>query len=326
MEKKPISQKIRSALRWLGWVLLVQFILVNISAALYADKLTRYYSDIPFPIPNSNGNIFTKSWKLFTGPRYARPVVTSEPVFPYDTVQFLTPGGLRIDAWYGTADSVAAGTVIFFHGIGGTRVTLMDEVNEFRYMGMNVLMIDFRGHGNSGGNRTTVGMREAEEVKLAYDFISGKGEKNIFLYGCSMGGVAVTKAIADYGLKPAGIILDAPFLSLQSYLRARARLLGFPEQPFAFFTSFWIGVEYGFNGFRHYTPRYAKKIGSPVLLQWGDLDNYVSEKEVQEVYAAIASPRKKLVIYEGADHESLLRRNPSRWRAEVEAFVQAVRR
>ncbi|MBL0270106.1 MAG: hypothetical protein IPP99_15950 [Chitinophagaceae bacterium] len=40
--KKPLRQQIRSVLRWTGWVLLVQFLLINISTAFYADKLTRF--------------------------------------------------------------------------------------------------------------------------------------------------------------------------------------------------------------------------------------------------------------------------------------------
>jgi alpha-beta hydrolase superfamily lysophospholipase len=325
MEKTPFKQKIRSALRWIGWVLLAQFILINISAALYADKLTRYYSDVPVDYTNSSGNIFTKSWKLFTGPRYTRPVVSAVPVFPYDTVQLTTRKGIHIDAWYAPADSAARGTVIFFHWITGTKISLLDEVNEFRYQGLNVMMVDFRGHGNSGGNTTTMAVRESEEVKLAYEYIKTKGEKKIFLYGSSMGAVAITKAIADYGLQPAGVILDAPFFSLQSYLKARARMLGFPGQPFAFFTSFWIGVEKGFNGFKHQTSRYVKSITCPVLLQWGSLDNYVLPAEIQKIFEATAAAQKKLVIYEGAQHESLLRQNAAKWRSEVEAFTGAHR-
>lgn len=327
MQKTTLSEKIRSVLRWAGWVLLVQVILINISAALYADKLTRYYNNIASNSPvEGSGNIFSKSWKLFTGPKYPRPRVSGIPVFPYDTVTFTTRKGIRIEGWYAAADSAAKGTVIFFHGIQTARTSLLDEVNEFRYLGMNVLMIDFRGHGNSGGRTTTLGIRESEEVKLAFDYVREKGERNIFLYGMSMGAVAVTKALSDYGLDPAGVILDAPFLSLQSYLKGRARVIGFPDQPFAFITCFWIGVEKGFNGFRHKTTRYAGDVRCPVLVQWGSLDNYVLEEEIRAVYDAIPSPDKKLVEYNGADHESFLRYDTEKWRRETEAFLRAYTR
>ncbi len=92
---------------------------------------------------------------------------------------------------------------------------MLAEAYEFRYQGYNVLMVDFRAHGNSGGNTTTIGVREAEEVKLAYDYVSQMGEKKIILWGSSMGAVAIAKAVADYDIKPAGVILEMPFASLQ---------------------------------------------------------------------------------------------------------------
>lgn len=323
MERKPLKQKIRSALRWIGWVLLVQFILINISAALYADKLTRFYTNTSEDYSNSSGNFFTRSWKLFTGPHYQRPAVNELPVFSYDTVKLVTKKGIDIDAWYGKTDSVPKGTVILFHGITVTKAALIDEANEFRYIGYNVLMVDFRGHGNSGSNISTIGVREAEEVKLAFDYIKNKGGANIFLYGSSMGAVSIAKAISEYHLTPAGVLLDMPFLSLQTYLKAKARQIGFPAQPFAFFTTFWIGIERGFGGFGHITTRYVKQINCPALVQWGTLDNFVLQQEIQKIFNTIASGNKKLVVYQGAQHESFLRYNAVKWREEVQGFLKA---
>ena len=321
MDKKPLKRQLKSILRWVGWVLLVQFVLINISASLYAFKLTHFYTNHPEESVSEGGNIFTKSWKLFTGPRYGKSVISEVPVFRYDTVTLETKKGIRIDAWYGQTDSVSKGTVILFHGIGVTKSVLMDEANEFRFGGYQVLMVDFRAHGNSDGNTTTIGVRETEEVKLAFDYISAKGEKNIFLYGSSLGAVAIAKAVSDQQLQPRGIILEMPFESLQSYLKGKARVLGFPKQPFAVLTTFWIGIERGFNGFKHKTTRYAKNIHCPVLLQWGTLDHLVLKDETNRIYDALASTSKKLVIYEGAEHESFLRKDPLKWRIEVERFL-----
>ena len=323
MEKKPLKSQIKSILRWIGWVLLVQFVLINISASLYAYKLTHFYSNHPEESSTGNGNIFTKSWKLFTGPRYGKSVISDVPAFRYDTVTLETKKGKRIDAWFGKTDAVTKGTIILFHGISVSKSSLLDEANEFRFGGYQVLMVDFRAHGNSDGNTTTIGVRETEEVKLAFDYISAKGEKNIFLYGSSLGAVAVAKAVSDYKLQPTGVILEMPFESLQGYLKGRARMLGFPRQPFAFLTTFWIGMERGFNGFNHKTTRYAKNIHCPVLLQWGTMDNLIRGEETNRIFNALASTSKKLVIYEGAEHESFLRKNPLKWRIEVERFLAA---
>jgi uncharacterized protein len=321
MTHKP--NRFKSLLRWIGWALLVQFILINISAALYAYKLTHYYKQENKSVIAAKGNFLSRSWRLFTGPRYPRPLIAPGTEKGYEIIDLETKKGKQLEGWYRAADSNKKGTVILFHGITVTKAELLDEARAFLQYGYNVMLVDFRGHGNSAGNTTTIGMRESEEVKIAFDYINGKGEKNIFLYGTSLGAVAIAKAIDEYAFQPTAVILEMPFLSLQTYLKGRARILGFPAQPFGFLTTFWIGVEQGYNGFRHQTSRYARAIQCPVLMQWGSLDNLVVREETEKVFASIASKQKKLVIYEGAMHESFLRKDPNLWQAETMGFLKA---
>lgn len=324
MSKQNLKQKLRSSLRWLGWVLLVQFILINISAALYAHKYSYFYNDPSVGTDFSKENVFQKTWRLFTGPKFPKSAIYEKPSFPFETINLTTKNGTKIEAWYGKADSVSAGTVILFHGLSQNKAAKLSEAYEFRYQGYNVMMVDFRSHGNSEGNKTTIGFRESEEVKLAYDYAIKNSGQHIFLWGTSMGAVAIAKAIADYDIKPAGVILEMPFASLQSHLRARVRsngFSGFPEKPFAFLVTCWTGIERGYNPFKFKTDKYAAKINCPVLMQWGAKDNTVLKYETDRVFNAIASMNKKLVIYENADHESFLQNDPLKWRNEVEKFL-----
>ncbi|MBK7680181.1 MAG: alpha/beta hydrolase [Chitinophagaceae bacterium] len=326
MKKGKPRLQLPSYVRWILWVLLVQIILINISAAFYAHKLTHVYTDRALRSARPSKNIFVKTWRLFTGPRQAKSIITETPTFPFDTVVLKTAKGITIDAWYSKPDSQSRGTVILFHGITANKGMIVNEAHEFRSQGYNVMLVDYRAHGNSEGQTTTIGVRESEEVKLAYAYIAGKGENNIFLWGSSMGAVVVAKAIAEYNLKPAGAMLEMPFASLQSHLQARARALGFqgiPEKPFSFFVTWWMGIERGFNGFRHTTSTYVEKVNCPVLMQWGAMDNYVRKYETEKVYNAIAAANKKLVVYDRAGHESLLQNDPAKWRIEVDRFLMA---
>ena len=321
MENVKTKNKFRQFGKLVLWVLLVQFILINISASLYGYKLTHFYKSNGLKKSVSSKNIFTKTWKLFTGPKYLKSAITETPQFAFETVKLNTRDHIPIEAWYSRVDS-AKGTVILFHGISANKSYMLSEAYEFRWLGYNVMLVDLRAHGNSGGNYTTVGFKESEEVKLAYDYASQRGNKNIFLYGVSMGAVIIMKAISDYSIQPAGIILEMPFASLHDHLKARARTLGFPEEPFGFLVTFWAGLERGFNGFKHNTCLYAEKVNCPVLMQWGALDNYVQRGEIERVYRYIPSQKKKLVIYDRASHESLLNNEPKKWRKEVSGFLQ----
>ena len=321
MENVKIKNKFRHFGKLILWVFLVQFILINISASLYAYKLTHFYKSDGLKKSFSSKNIFAKTWKLFTGPKYVKSVITEMPQFAFETVKLNTRDHILIEAWYSGVDS-AKGTILLFHGISANKGYMLSEAYEFRRLGYNVMLVDLRGHGNSGGNYTTTGVKESEEVKLAYDYALQQGNKNIFLYGVSMGAVIIMKAISDYSLQPAGIILEMPFASLHDHLKARARTLGFPEEPFGFLVTFWVGMERGFNGFKHRTCLYAAKVNCPVLMQSGALDNYVQRGETERVYSHIASQKKKLVVYEHASHESLLGNEPIKWKKEVSDFLQ----
>lgn len=326
MRSPAIKLKFRNWLKWIGWFLLVQFILVNISAALYAYKFTHIYDN---PAPGTGvgqKNILARTWRLFSGPRQTKSPVAPLPTFAYDTVILKTENGISIDAWYAKPDSAARGTVILFHGLLANKGLLTPQAAEFLYLGYNVLLVDFRAHGNSTGHLTTMGIKEAEEVKLAYDYIRSKGEGKIFIYGVSMGAVAVSKAVSLYSLNPSGLMLEMPFASLQSHIQARARVqgyTGFFVKPFSFLITFWIGVERGLKTFKHQTTSYAEKIHCPVLMQSGTNDPYVPKEETDRIYSAIGSAKKKLVLYENAGHESLLQYDPAKWRQETQAFLKA---
>jgi alpha-beta hydrolase superfamily lysophospholipase len=191
-------------------------------------------------------------------------------------------------------------------------------------MGYNTLLIDARAHGNSSGTASSIGFKEGEEVKFAFDHVKNGGEKNIILWGMSMGAVMITKAINENAISPQKIILEMPFARLQDHIKARARVLGFPDEPFGFFVTFWVGFEQGYWGFGHNTFKYVKHINCPVLLQWGSRDAYVLRKEMEGVFKNISSKQKTLVVYDEAGHQSLLRSDEEKWKNAVSSFLKTL--
>lgn len=322
MPKSAKRGKLRSVFKWIVWVLIFQFILINISASLHAWKQTHFYSDPELQVAKpSSKNIFVKTWKLFAGFRMPRSVIHTFPTFRYDTVLLKTQNGLIVDCWYAAPDSAAKGTVILFHGLGIDKSFTLREAEEFRFMGYNIMMVDLRAHGKSEGMVTSMGYRESEEVKLAFDYIKRKGDDKIFLWGMSLGAVVIAKAINDYSIKPAAVMLEMPFYSLQSFLEGRAKMLGFPGEPFGFFVTAWIGIERGYNGFNFKLTEYAKKINCPVLLQWGTKDPFITEEQANKIFDNIPGTKKKMIIHRGAGHQSFLGLDPVKWREEVRMLL-----
>ena len=321
MKNKKTNSVITRILKWIGRVLIVQLILINISAAFHAYHFTHYYDDDKVRNqPSSQGKPFVRTWRLMTGKKLPKSLIQYYPTIPYDTVLLATHTGKKLEAWYIRADS-AKGTVILFHGLNSNKGNVLAEAFTFNSLGYNTMLIDIRAHGNSEGVVNTIGYKESEEVKLAYDHVAGKGEKNIVLWGMSLGAVIISKAIWQYDIQPQKIILEMPFDRLQDHIRARARISGFPGEPFGFFVTLWTGLERGYWGYALKTSRYVKKINCPVLLQWGNNDEYVMKKEIDKIFSSIGSANKKLEIYEGAGHVPLLAIDEERWTKTINDFL-----
>jgi alpha-beta hydrolase superfamily lysophospholipase len=265
--------------------------------------------------------MFDKTWKLFKGPSFGKNENDPLPDFSFKNINFTIKEGNKIDVWESTVPN-PKGTVCLFHGLTSSKAYYLPEAKFFREHGYNVLLLDFRGHGKSEGMKTTIGYKEAEEVKLAYEYLKTKGERRIFLFGGSMGAVTITRAVSVYNLKPSGVILEMPFDSLFDHIKARGRSFGFPQTMFAIPVTSWIALENSFPAFKHKTSEYAKKIDCPVLLEWGTNDHLVMEKETTNIFNNLRSKNKKLVVYEEAVHSSFFRQDPVKWQKEIEQFLQ----
>jgi pimeloyl-ACP methyl ester carboxylesterase len=316
------SARIRTYLKWTLWVLVAQVLLMNISAALYAYKFTHFYDPSPQRPPLVTQDVFGRTWQLFSGPKIYKSARLQEPAFPFENVNLQLNEGTAISGWYSSVDN-PKGCVILFHGLMVNKSFLVSEAEMFRVLGYNVLLVDFRAHGQSGGNTSTFGIEETSEVQKAFEYAKSRGNGNIILYGVSMGAAACLKAVSENKVQPSAIIADMPFGCLQSHLEARARIQGFPSQPFGFLVTMWSGIERGYNGFNHRPSEYALKVNCPVLLQWGDHDPYVLRSETESLFQNLQG-KKRLSVYEGAGHESFLTRDPMQWEAEVISFLRGV--
>ncbi len=302
-------------------VFAVLFVLVNIIVIFHAYKFTHFYN---------NGEVTIKAKENKTGWDVTKEMLfginaqkqkEAAPDTANTIIILTTKDSIKLDAWYTTADS-ARGTVLLFHGHGGLKSGNNAEAEAFRKMGYNTFQIDFRAHGNSGGNTCTIGYNEAEDVKLAYDYIKSKGEKNIILWGISMGAATITKAVNDYNLQPNKIILEMPFGTIEDAVKGRLKLMGVPPQPMATLLTFWGGTINGFWAFNMQPQEYAKKITCPVLLQWGANDPRVSRSEEDIIFKNLSTTNKKFVVYQTAAHESLCKKENEKWMMEVERFLK----
>lgn len=316
-----LSAKTKKISRRILWIAGTLFILMNMVAYFHAYKFTH------FSLADKNKTKDPKKlgWSqkintLIFGINNPRPENNSTPDSPYETIKLRS--NKIIECWL-IRSREHKGTVILFHGYAANKSSLLDEANIFLKLGYNTLLVDFMGSGGSEGIQTTIGTWEAQEVKTAADFIDSTGERNIILFGTSMGAVAIMRAESQFKLHARGLILECPFGTLLTTVQARFRNMRVPGFPMANLLVFWGGAENDFNGFTHKPVEYAKSISCPTLLIYGELDDKVSRKEIDEIYLNLAGP-KKLITYPLAGHEDYLLKYGDAWKSGVSAFLNGI--
>jgi len=302
--------------------LLAVFVLLNIVVAFHAYKFTHFYNNGEISIKkNEEKTGWDKAKEMLFGINAEKKKNDVSTDSTFKTVYLKTKDNLKLEAWYFAAAG-NKGTVILFHGHGGNKSGVIKEAQSFNKMGYNTMLVDFRAHGNSEGNTCTIGYDESEDVKLAYDHIKSKGEKNMVLWGISMGASTITKAVKDYQLDPQKIILEMPFATIKDAVRGRLKIMGLPAEPIGTLLTFWGGTEHGFWAFGMRPQEFVTSIKCPVLLQWGLNDPRVSRSEEDILFNNIPNKNKKFVIYETAAHESLCKKETAKWETEIAAFLQ----
>jgi alpha-beta hydrolase superfamily lysophospholipase len=309
----------KKRLRVLVYIMCGLFLFLNGIAAMHAWHFTHFSPGVDSKTDPRSLSIAQQLKIALTGVTNPRPVNGATPAMPYETVRLTS--NYPLECWL-MKTAHARGTIILFHGYTGSKATMLDKAEVFLQLGYNVLMADFMGAGGSGGNQTTIGYHEAENVKTCYNYVVKTGEKNILLFGTSMGAVAILRAIHAHSIKPQAIMIECPFGTMQQTVEARFRMMHLPSFPMAGLLLFWGGVENGFWAYGHNPQDYARSVNCPALLMFGAKDDRVTIQEINAVYNGLKG-YKELRIYPEAAHENYLIKYKERWTQDVRSFLQA---
>lgn len=313
--------KRRKIIRRIAWAVTILFVLLNAMAYMHAYKFTHFSNaDAVADVEDVPKSFSKKLLMAVTGVSASRPRNTAQPLCAYITERIGSNND--VEAWY-MDQPESKGTVIIFHGYKGDKSKMLDKADVFFEIGYNTLVVDFMGSGGSEGNATTIGFKEAQQVLDCYKHIIERDSENrIYLFGTSLGAVAILKAINDHGITPAGIIIECPFGTMYQTVSARFKMVGMPAFPMAGLLVFWGGVQHGFWGFSHNPVEYAGNVTCPTLLLYGEKDDRVSREEIDAIFNNLQGEKYRRT-YPDAGHSNYLKQYPAKWKRDVSAFLNA---
>lgn len=167
------------------------------------------------------------------------------------------------------------------------RAKLLAHVNGKHTYGL--MMMDYRGFGLSEGKPSEEGMYADVDACMKWLKERGLTDSRLVIYGFSLGSAPACKLTAfPRTLKPAKIILEAPFASSAVMVQDASRL----NMPADYFTDVKID-----------NADAIKQVSQPFLWLHGSNDNFLNYKTHGEVvYKNYGGTYKTNYLVSGADH------------------------
>jgi fermentation-respiration switch protein FrsA (DUF1100 family) len=195
----------------------------------------------------------------------------------YEDVQIDTDDGERLHGWFVPA-AEARGALLFFHGNAGNISHRLESIMIFNRLGLDVLIIDYRGYGQSTGKPSEQGTyRDAEAAWHHLVRARGLEPDRILIFGRSLGGAVgawLAAQLAD-DEQPAAVIIESSFTSGADMAR---RL--YPVYPAQLLTRLKYPVS-----------DYVRRIGCPVLVVHSRDDEIIPFTMGQALYEAAHEPK-----------------------------------
>ena len=114
----------------------------------------------------------------------------------YEDVSIITKDKVKLHAWLVKANSNCKRfkTIIFFHGNAGNVGSRLPNINLLvNHLNANILILAYRGFGDSEGTPSENGLKLDAEATLEYLLSRDDIDKDrIFIFGRSLGGAVAT--------------------------------------------------------------------------------------------------------------------------------------
>lgn len=241
---------------------------------------------------------------------------------PYEQVRIFARDGITLAArYYHVRDD--APLLIQFHGYRGSGIrdfcggcTLAME------LGYNVLLVDQRAHGLSGGDTMSFGILERYDCKRWVEYALDRfgNEIKIVLFGISMGASTVLMALSlDMPKQVVGVIADSPFSSPGVIIRKVCRDIKLPAviiYPFVVLGAILFGR---FFIWEMDCEKAVKDSQIPILLIHGEDDRFVPKEMSQQI--SRCNRNIKTAFFQGAGHVLSFASDEVRYRDLLRDFV-----
>lgn len=199
----------------------------------------------------------------------------------YESVRLTTGDGVGLHGWYLPAAEPEK-TLLFFHGNAGNISDRLESLEIFHRLGLNCLIIDYRGYGESEGKPSEEGLYLDAEAAWRYlTETRGVPAERIVIFGRSLGG-GVASWLANKH-SPSALIIESGFSSVPELAKKY-----YPYLPVRLIARM-----------RFDTLQRVKSIHAPLLVVHSREDELIPFEHGERIHAAANDPKSLLTIRGG---------------------------
>lgn len=222
----------------------------------------------------------------------------------YEEHALTTDDGVKVITWFLPVPASRA-TVLFLHGNGDNLGDLILTARSLQSLGLDVLMVDYRGYGHSEGKPSEDGLyRDAEAAWRWLVETHGVDPKRIVVHGRSLGGAVAVELARRRPV--GGLVVESSFSSLVAIGQRQ-----YPLLPVS------LIARYRFESICK-----VPEITAPKLFFHGRDDGLIPLSDGQRLYEAAAAPKQLIVTpgghnSAGFEYDDAAKAAYGAWLAEV---------
>ena len=208
---------------------------------------------------------------------------------------------------YGSGSDAPA--ILYWHGNGEIAADYDAIAPLYTRMGITLLVIDYRGYGNSDGTPTCSNLlSDAVAVFGSADSVldhHGLTPSRLYAMGRSLGSAAAIELAARAGNQLSGLVVESGFADTFALLaRLGVRLEGATERQ---------------DGFGN--PQKIADVTIPTLIIHGEDDVLIPAQDGEELFQRSGAKNKRLLPITGAGHNDLMLVGRTQYFDAIQAFV-----
>ncbi len=256
-------------------------------------------------------------------PRLANEFNPKSFGFAYEPIKVITADKVELVGWFVPAKEPSKSTIIINHGWGANRSDILGT-SIFLGKKFNLVYFDFRNHGNSGGEQTSLGRLEVTDFLAIVQYVKSQKKEfaeKLAVLGFSLGGaVAITGAALNSSVL--AVAADSPFASYKEVVYRYGTKFFYAPRFVIPITLFFTQQRLGFDPDEYSPEHHIAKLGSrPLFIIQGGSDDRMPVSEGKRLIDLAVGP-KELWVVDEADHIGAKDVDPAEYEKRLLAFFE----